>query len=323
MRPRSDIRIAVLHMSPDEIRPLLIERCPDVEFTWLDDLVTALVRMREVRPSVLFTIRQSRFHGPAHRECASFETVKWVQVGGSGFEHLLPFPHEELVVTNCAGVLAPYLAETVTGAMLALNGNFLAYLRQKQERSWKQWSFRPLCDQTLLIVGLGAVGEAVAANAKALGMRVVAVTRTPRDHPAVDRVFDGTRLDDVLPEADIVSLHVSVSPDTVGLFDGERLAHMKPGAILINTARGVVADQAALIEALRTRRLRAAYLDVFAEEPLSVDSPLWDVENLLLTPHVADGVEDWSRRDAHRFADNLERWRAGKPLLSQIHPAAA
>jgi D-2-hydroxyacid dehydrogenase (NADP+) len=314
------IRIAVLHVSPDEIRPLLIERCPEVEFIWLDDLVTAPRRMRDTRPSVLFTVKQSRFQGPAHRECASFETVEWVHVGGSGFDHLLPFAREETVVTNCAGVLARYLAETVTGAMLALNGNFLTYLEQKQAHDWKQWAFRPLSDQTLLIVGLGAVGRAVATNAKALGMRVVAVTRRPRDHAAVELVVDGSRLDEMLSEADIVSLHVPATADTAGLFDAQRIARMKRGAMLINTARGAVVDAEALTEALRAQHLRAAYLDVFDEEPLPPSSPLWDLKNLLITPHVADNIEGWPRLFAERFADNLERWRAGKPLLSQIRP---
>jgi glyoxylate/hydroxypyruvate reductase A len=160
----------------------------------------------------------------------------------------------------------------------------------------------------------------VAANAEGLGMRVVAVTRTPRHHPAVDQVADISRLDKLLLEADIVTLHLPATPDTKGLFEAQRFERMKPGAIFINTSRGSLVDEPALIAALKSQRVRAAYLDVFAEEPLPPASPLWDMENLLITPHVADYADDWSRRYAERFADNLERWCAGKPLLSQVHP---
>ncbi|NQV44078.1 MAG: D-2-hydroxyacid dehydrogenase, partial [Rhodospirillales bacterium] len=121
-------------------------------------------------------------------------------------------------------------------------------------------------------------------------------------------------------QADFVSLHVRMSEQTRGMINGEMLAAMKPGSFLINTSRGPVVDEAALTEALQRGHLGGAYLDVFETEPLPSDSLLWDMPNVIITPHAADNVHDWVPRFAHMFVDNLERWNTGQNLVNVVVP---
>ena len=245
------------------------------------------------------------------RRSPAHPSVRWIQVGGSGYEHLAPWDAARVTVTNGVGVLAPYLAESVTGALVALGRGLLRYAEHQRARCWQPVSFPPIAGRTLLVVGLGAVGACVARNAKALGMRVLGVRGTPAPHPAADEVHGPDALMALLPAADFVSLHVRLNEATRGLLSREALGAMKPGAYLINTARGGVVDEAALIDALRTGHLGGAYLDVFETEPLPDESPLWTMPNVLVTPHASDNVLGWPRRFAELFADNLDRWRAG------------
>ena len=147
-----------------------------------------------------------------------------------------------MTVTNGAGVLAQYLAESVTGAMLALGCGFLNYVEQQRGRQWNPVAFTPLRDRTLLVVGFGRIGECVARNAKALGMRVLAIRGTPAPHPAADEMHGPDALHALLPRADFVSLHVRLNAATRAMLSREGLAAMRPGAYLVNTSRGAVVD---------------------------------------------------------------------------------
>ena len=310
--------VLVLHDRPEDFRDLLRERFADLSFTYAATPDEVPAALDEARPEVVFSIKQSGFPGSAHRPVVDFPGVKWLQVGGSGYEHLVPWDARRLTVTNCAGVLSPYLAETVTGAMLMLNGGLPRYLRQQAAGLWAPRPFRPIRGQTLLVVGLGQIGGHVAANAKALGMRVLGMRRRRDPHPAADEMLPPDALLDALGRADVVSLHLRLNEETRGLFGRPAFAAMKPGALFINTARGPIVEEAALVEALESGHLGGAYLDVFETEPLPPDSPLWRVENVVLTPHASDNVVGWPRLFADFFADNLERWRAGKPLRNLV-----
>jgi len=313
-----DCRVLVLHDRPEDICGPLAARFPDLTIEYATSGEAVPAALERLRPDVVFSIKQPNFPPADHRPAVDFPTVEWFQVGGSGYEHILPWDRERLTVTNCAGVLAPYQAETVIAAILMLNGGFPRYLGQQRRAEWRQHSFRPLAGQTLAVVGLGQIGGRVAANAKALGMRVLGVRRSETPHPAVDALYRPEALHQVLAEADVVSLHLRLDQDTRHTIGREALAVMKPSAVLINTARGAVIDEAAVTAALADGRLGGAYLDVFETEPLPADSPLWRLENVILTPHVADAVPDWPARFAHFFADNLERWRAGDPLENLV-----
>ena len=315
MRP-----VLIAHSDPDDFRELLATRFRDTEFVYATTAQEVLDALTRYDPEVAFSIKHPGFRDAAHTPIPAHPSVRWIQVGGSGFDHLLPWDAARITVTNGAGVLAPYLAESVTAGMLALGCGFLNYVDQQRARRWNPVAFTPLRDRTLLVVGFGKIGECVARNAKALGMRVLAVRGTPAPHPAADEMHGPDALPALLPRADFVSLHVRLNPATRGMLSRERLAAMKAGAYLVNTSRGPVVDEAALIDALRSGHLAGAYLDVFETEPLPAESPLWSMPNVLITPHSSDNVHGWPCRFAALFADNLERWRAGEPLVNVVTP---
>jgi phosphoglycerate dehydrogenase-like enzyme len=149
-------------------------------------------------------------------------------------------------------------------------------------------------------------------------MRVVGLARRPREVPEVDEVRPLAVLREALAEVDLVSLHLRLTPETAGLFDRATLEAMRPGALFLNSARGGLVDEAALADLLRSGRIAGAWLDVTATEPLPPASPLWGLDNVLLTPHCADQVENWEERLADFFMDNLERYLAGRPLLNRV-----
>ena len=315
MRP-----VLIAHNDPDDVRDVLAARFPGVEFVYAHTAEGVADGLARHDPEVVFSIKHPGFPGPAHAPIPGHPSVRWIQVGGSGVDHLAPWDEARITVTNGAGVLAPYLAETVTGAMLALGCGFLGYLGQQRARRWAPVSFTPARGRTLLVVGFGRIGECVARNAKALGMRVVAVRSRPAPHPAADEMHGPDALESLLPAADFVSIHLRLNDATRGLLSRAAIAAMKPGAFLVNTSRGAVVDEPALVEALRSGHLGGAYLDVFETEPLPDASPLWAMPNVLITPHASDNVVGWPRRFAVLFADNLDRWRAGEPLLNVITP---
>ena len=186
-----------------------------------------------------------------------------------------------------------------------------------QEAIWNEGAHpREIAGATLGLIGVGSIGRRVAQMASALGMRVIAV----REHvekgspEGVEAVFPPSALDEMLKQSDYVVLAAPLIAATQGLINASRLAVMKPDAYLINVGRGAQVDEAALVEALRTRRIAGAALDVFEREPLPPDSPLWVVENLLITPHTAGLTENSLARHYEFFADSLRRDVARQPL---------
>ena len=310
--------VMIVHERAHDFRDMLESRFPSIAFSYVTRPVELATSLERVGPEVVFSIKSPNFPPAAHRPIVDCPSVRWLQIGGSGYEHVWPWDTARLTVTNCAGVLARHLAETVTGAMIALNGNLLTYARQQRERTWEPHLFRPLSQQTILIVGLGHIGRRVADNTKALGMRVLALRRQQIDHPSVDQVAPPGELPRLLGEADVVSLHLRATAETNQLFDGNMLSKIKRGALFLNTSRGSIVDQGALIRALESKQLRGAYLDVFQEEPLPIQSPLWSMPHVLITPHAADNISEWALQFADYFADNLQRWTSGNPLVNRV-----
>ena len=315
MRP-----VLVAHNEPDDFRDLLAERFPDLCFVYAATAEAVVAGLSAHDPEVAFSVKHPGFPGPAHAPIPAHPSVRWIQVGGSGFDHLAPWDADRITLTNGAGVLAPYLAESVTAAMLALACGFPSYGEQQRARHWRPVSFTPLRGRTLLVVGFGRIGECVAANARALGMRVLGIRGRPAPHPAADEMHAPAALEALLPRADFVSLHPRLDATTKRMLSREAIAAMKPGAYLVNTSRGAVVDESALVDALRSGHLAGAYLDVFETEPLPTESPLWAMPNVIITPHASDNIVGWPRRFAELFADNLDRWRAGEPLLNLVAP---
>jgi len=222
------------------------------------------------------------------------------------------------------GVLTETTAELAIGLLFAVARRIAEADRQVRSGGWTR-AFDPtallgrdLHGATLGVIGLGAIGQAVALRARALGMRVLACSRTRRDLPGVEQV----PLAPLLERSDFVSVHVALAPETRGLLDREALGRMRRGAILVNTARGGIVDEDALVDALRSGGLGGAALDVFAREPLPPGSPLLEAPNLVLTPHLGSATAETRARMAQLAVENLLAGLAGRPMPHCANPQA-
>jgi phosphoglycerate dehydrogenase-like enzyme len=261
-------------------------------------------------------------------QIAAAKQLQWVHSPAAAV-HQLMFPelvNSDIILTNAREVHGPVVAEHVIALIFALAKKIPDSVRLQQRHVWGQqilWDelprIREVAGATVGIVGLGSIGRAVAKSAKALGMRVIAV----REHPekgseSADAVFGPAQIDELFRQADYVVLAAPVTETTKAIANAERLALMKTGACLINVGRGALVDEPALARALREKRIGGAALDVFPKEPLPVDSPLWDVPNLLITPHTAALTEKLWERHYSLFSENLQRYLSGSPLLAIV-----
>jgi glyoxylate reductase len=225
------------------------------------------------------------------------------------------------------GVLAETTADLAFGLLLAVARRipeaerFLRSGAWSPERSWEPELLlgRDVFGASLGIVGLGAIGQAMARRARGFGMRILGWSRSGRAVPGVEL----GSLDDLLAGSGFVSVHVARTPETLGLLDASAIARMRPGAVLVNTARGGIVDEDALVEALRSGRLAGAGLDVFASEPLSMQSPLLELENVVLTPHIGSASVETRTRMADLAVDNLLAGLEGRGLPSCANPAVS
>jgi phosphoglycerate dehydrogenase-like enzyme len=254
--------------------------------------------------------------------------LKWVHSTAAGVAQLLypELQNSGILLTNARGVHAIPMAEHVVGMMVALARDFPGSMRCQLRRQWAQQEIwdgpaRPseLCGQVALLVGFGAIGRAVAERLKPFGMTIWAVTRSGRADPALAaRVFPAAQLDAALPGADFVILAAPETAETHHLIGERQLALLKPTAFLLNVARGSLIDESALVAALERRAIAGAGLDVASEEPLPPSSPLWSLENVLITPHTSGVSERLWEREKELLLDNLERWFSGRPLRNQV-----
>jgi len=249
--------------------------------------------------------------------------LRWISFWSAGLDKAVTPEMEErhLLLTNASGVHGPNIAEQVLAWMLMFSRRMPVLFRAQLGHEWKAARDVPpdeLTGQTLGIAGFGRIGEALAVRARAFGMRIVASKRdtTKRYDGSIepDALYATDRLPEMLAESDHVCVAIPLAPNTHHLFNKTLIAHMKPGAYFYNISRGKLVDESALIEALQEGRLAGAGLDVFETEPLPADSPLWAMENVIITPHVAGLTPHYFTRAAALFADNLERYLAGEPL---------
>ncbi|MCC7370516.1 MAG: D-2-hydroxyacid dehydrogenase [Chloroflexi bacterium] len=255
--------------------------------------------------------------------------LRWVHCDHAGLnKSARPWVFErELIVTSSAGRSGPVLAEHAILFMLLFAFQYPSFLAAQREHQWGfpgMEKLRGLYGRTVGIVGLGNTGRELAVRTKALGMRVLGYRRSDEDVPGVDRLYSAARgetLDALLRESDFVVLATPLSDATYRLIGRRELDLMKPSAVLVNMARGPVVDEAALIETLRAGKIAGAGLDVFAREPLPADSPLWDLPNVLITPHTTPQVPDRTGRSFDTISENIRRFRAGEPLLNRLLPA--
>lgn len=251
--------------------------------------------------------------------------LRWVQASSAGVGRVTSrfgLLGSRVTVTNASGAHGRPLAEFVLLAMLLFGKRTLQVLRDQQARRWDKHSTTEIRGKTVCIVGLGSIGREVARVVRALDARVVGTVRELRGRTAadfgVDRVEEAGGLDGLLPETDVLVVAVPGTPSTERLVDARRLALLKPGAIVVNVGRGSAIDEAALVAALQEGRVGGAALDVFEQEPLPPESPLWSLPNVLVSPHSAAGVDTENRRIVELFADNLRRYLAGESLRNVV-----
>ena len=259
---------------------------------------------------------------------ASRKQLRWIQGTSAGvgrFVERVGLLESDVVVTTSSGVHARPLAEFALLAMLMFGKNTLHLTRQQREHRWERHADEEVRGKLVCVVGLGKIGREVARLARTLDARVVGVVRDTGARTAaelgVDELVSTLALDDLLPEADVVVLATPHTPETHRLLDSHRLGLLKPSAILVNVARGDVVDEAALVEALRSGRLRGAALDVFEQEPLPAESPLWDLPNVFVSPHSASTVAAENARIVDLFCHNLRAYLDGAPMVNVLDKA--
>ena len=249
--------------------------------------------------------------------------LRWIQSSSSGvgqWIRRLGLAEAPVIVTNTAGMHARPLAEFAIFAMLYFARSWPRMAAEQRAHHWERCAIETLERKTLGIIGLGQVGRAVASLAQPFGLRVIATRRNHLDGvPGVDQIFPPDRALEMVGQSDYVVLCVPHTSDTVGLIGSEALAAMRPGAVLINIARGSVVDELALIAALQSGRLGGAVLDVVSREPLSADSPLWDMPNVLITPHSMSTARTENEWLVDLFCDNLRRYLGGETLRNQVN----
>ncbi len=258
-------------------------------------------------------------------QLATTRNLRWIHAPtAAAHQFLFPeFVDSDVILTNSTEVHGPVVAEHVIALIFALAKKIpqATILQQKRvwgkEAMWREgYCPREIAGATLGLIGLGSIGRRVAVMASALGMRVIAV----REHinkgapEGVEAVFAPSELDKLLPQSDFVVMAAPLVSATQGLLNAERIARMKPDSFLINVGRGPQVDEAALASALRRRRIAGAALDVFEQEPLPPDSPLWNLDNLLITPHTAGLTAKLWERHYDLFSDNLRRYMSRQPL---------
>jgi phosphoglycerate dehydrogenase-like enzyme len=287
------------------------QRSPEQEARWQAYLAQA---------DVLFDFDYS--HRPDLPELAP--QLRWIQASSAGigqfvkrYQYDRRLPHT--VFTTASGIHARPLAEFCIMAMLMHYKNALPMLRGQRSHTWQRFAGRDLEGRTLAIIGLGRIGTQVAQMACDLGMTVIGTNAEP-PAPCVARLFPPEELHEMLPLADVLVLSVPHTPQTENMIGAAELALLKPGAYLINIARGAVIDEADLVEALRSGHLSGAALDVFAEEPLPESSPLWDLPNVIVSPHSASTSDRENERLTELFCQNLRCFLDGQPLHNVLQP---
>jgi phosphoglycerate dehydrogenase-like enzyme len=316
------MRILVLHSEPEDFRTWLTVRAPDHHFTWATCAEQVSAALQESDPEVVFSIKHSGFAGPAHRQALEWPGVRWFHVGGSGLEHLGVWDPARVTVTNSVGTLASFHAERAMAGLLALSTGLLGQLHSQARREWAPCRFATLRGRTALIVGVGRTGTALASLLRGFGMKVLGVRRRNERHPDVEEMFEFGQLPELWPRAQVVSLNVPGGDPTYHLMDSAAFAALPRGALLLNGSRGSVVDTEALLAALQSGQLGGAWLDVFEEEPLPAESPLWDRPDVVISAHCADQVDDFPRRYAELFLSNLHSLAQGRPLANVVLPQA-
>ncbi|MFC3957385.1 D-2-hydroxyacid dehydrogenase [Halovivax cerinus] len=287
-----------------------------VRFDELDDADVTVATTPDETLSGIETATIAVSSSVPHEWLERESDLEWVQGTTAGYDHfdLDALSEAGVALTTATGVHGQPIGEWALGAMLGIERDLFAARDRQRDAVWLRDSGGELASRTVGIVGLGAIGGRIAELASAVGCRVVGTKRDPSTAPdAVDAVFPADELDEVLRQAEYLVLACPLTDETRGLIDRDAMRTMPRDAVVVNIARGDVVDEDALVESLQQGRLAGAALDVFSTEPLPADSPLWDLPNVLVTPHVSGSTPHYYDRVAEIFAENFEHLAAGNP----------
>lgn len=251
------------------------------------------------------------------------ESLRWLQLGGAGADGIAyAAKNYDFVITSASGVHAIPISEHLLALMFALARGLNRAVRRQLRHRWTRHDIRKafeLSGKSVLLIGTGAIGEAFAIRAQSLGMHVVGVRRHPElPLSGVQRVVGPDSLKAELADADFVVITVPGTRETKGMIGRDELELMKPGSYIFNIGRGSTIDQDALIDALKNQKIGGAGLDVFDTEPLPEDSPLWEMENVIITSHYAGITPAYSERLWEIFLDNLRRYLLDEPMRNVV-----
>lgn len=308
-------RVLILAWLPDGVLPRMAAEFPGLEF--LDGRDPASFD-RSWRDTVI------TYGVPPIERLAEAPNLRWIQLVSAGVPLPLcsPAHGRGLTVTNLAGLYGPTIAEHALAMMTILARNLHVALRNQQQRRWDRDVAKTMTDlhrKTLAVVGLGNIGRSIARLARAYGMQVIGCRRTDQPVPAIDRLYHRAELRSMLAEADVVAVAAPLTGLTEGMLGPAEFASVKRGAIYVNVSRGPIAQEEALLDALRSGQVAAAGLDVFAVEPLPDDHPFWTMPNVLVSPHYSGETVNTSAIPSERFARNLRAWSAGRELEGVVN----
>ncbi len=311
----------ILHS--DQPQPL-IERLrashPDANVETCESYAALPDAIATFAPEVLYTVRFAGTAGYPREAVFSKAGPRWIANGGVGTDHFGLWDPRAVTVTNAAGVASDMMAEYILGGFLHFTLDVPGLQADKTTRNWRARRVTPLKGKTLLIIGLGQTGQALALRAKAFGMTVLGTRARPQAVPHVDEVAGPADLPRLLPRADAVAICTPLTAATRSMIGVAEIARMKPGVLFADVSRGGVVDQTALGAALARGHVAGAALDVFEVEPLPPDSPLWEAPNLIISPHCSSVYEGWEMASFDLFLANLRRWIDGKPLENVVDP---
>jgi phosphoglycerate dehydrogenase-like enzyme len=258
---------------------------------------------------------------PLRKLAAAAPALRWIHVTGAGIEQLLPLDWlpQRTVLTNNSGVHAEKVRDSSTMMLLMLNSRVPAIVSNQRKSRWEQIFTPAIRGKTVLIIGVGNMGGAVAQAARQLGLHIMGIRRSGAVHSDVDQMFRTDELDTALPLADFVVLSAPLTPETKLLMDERRIRLMKSGAGFINIGRAGLADNSAVVRALDEGRLSGAVLDVYDPEPPPSISPLWGVNNVIMMPHVtSDDKDQYLPKSFDLVFENVRRLISGKKLLNVV-----
>lgn len=293
---------------------------PNAAFRTCDSYTSLPALIESYQPEIVYSVRFAGTEGYPRDALFGPSGPRWIANGGAGTDHFGLWNPEKVTVTNAAGVAADMMAEYIFGGFLHFTLDIPGLQQDKATRVWNDRIVKPLAGKTMLIIGLGHTGRAVATRAKAFGMTVLGTRAHPQATANVDEVCAASDLLQLLPRADFIAISTPLTASTRGLIGAKEITAMKPGVILADVSRGGVVDQTALFAALKDQRVAAAALDVFETEPLPQTSPFWSLDNVIISPHCSSVYANWEKASFDLFLKNLSRWEQGTKLENIVYP---